>query len=100
MLKNHLISRVLSLLILLGTVTPLVHAREPAFLRESIRARGMGNAFTAVANDEMVLYYNPAGLRSVQYNAYEVLKFNISNNTQVNAPFIGGHGSIDPDNVN
>jgi len=100
MLKNHLISRVLSLLILLGTVTPLVHAGEPAFLRESIRARGMGNAFTAVANDEMVLYYNPAGLRSVQYNVYEILNYNLTNNTQVNAPFISGHGTIDPDNVN
>ena len=52
----------------------LVQAGESSFLRESFRARGMGHAFTAVANDEMVLYYNPAALRSVQYNAYEILK--------------------------
>ena len=80
MLKNHFISRVLSLLILFGIVTSMVHAGEPAFLRESIRARGMGNAFTAVANDEMVLFYNPAGLRSVQYNFYELLAFNVTTN--------------------
>ncbi len=97
MLKNHLISRVLSLLILLGTVTPLVHAGEPAFLRESIRARGMGNAFTAVANDEMVLYYNPAGLRSVQYNAYQLFNFNMTTNVVAPAPL---HGSINSDNMN
>jgi len=30
---------------------PLLQAAEPAFIRESIRARGMGNAFTAAAND-------------------------------------------------
>ena len=34
--------------------TPLILAVEPAFVRESIRARGMGNAFTAAANDEML----------------------------------------------
>ncbi len=41
--------------------TPLLLAVEPAFVRESIRARGMGNAFTAAANDEMLFFYNPAG---------------------------------------
>ena len=43
---------------------PQLQAAEPAFIRESIRARGMGNAFTAAANDEMLLFYNPAALRS------------------------------------
>ena len=33
-------------------------AVEPEFIRESIRARGMGNAFTAAANDEMLFFYN------------------------------------------
>ena len=92
--------RFLLLLVFFSNGASLVQAAEPSFLRESIRARGMGHAFTAVANDEMVLYYNPAALRSVQYNAYEIFKFNVTNNTQVDAPFIGGHGSIDPDNVN
>ena len=59
---------------------PLVHASEPAFVRESLRARGMGNAFTAVANDEMLFFYNPAGLRSVNYNIYEVVGFNYTTN--------------------
>ena len=59
---------------------PVVHASEPAFVRESLRARGMGNAFTAVANDEMLFFYNPAGLRSVNYNIYEIVGFNYTTN--------------------
>ena len=47
-----------------------VQAGEYAALRESLRARGMGGAFTAVANDEYALFYNPAGLRSVYYNIF------------------------------
>ena len=60
--------------------SPLLQAAEPAFIRESIRARGMGNAFTAAANDEMLLFYNPASLRSVYYNMYEVVGFNTTTN--------------------
>ena len=59
---------------------PQLQAAEPAFIRESIRARGMGNAFTAAANDEMLLFYNPAALRSVYYNIYEVVGFNTTTN--------------------
>ncbi len=59
---------------------PLLHASEPAFVRESLRARGMGNAFTAAANDEMLFFYNPAGLRSVNYNIYEIAGFNFTIN--------------------
>ena len=61
---KHL-SALLSLWILF---MPVAHTSEPAFVREGLRARGMGNAFTAVANDEMLFFYNPAGLRSVNYN--------------------------------
>ena len=62
---------------------PLLLAVEPAFVRESLRARGMGNAFTATANDEMLFFYNPAGLRSVNYNIYEVVGFNFTTNQNV-----------------
>jgi hypothetical protein len=43
----------------------------------------MGNAFTAVANDEMTLYYNPAGLRSVRYNMYELVTGSVTTNENV-----------------
>ena len=72
--------RVSVLLYLWILFTPLLQAAEPAFIRESIRARGMGNAFTAAANDEMLLFYNPAALRSVYYNMYEVVGFNTTTN--------------------
>ena len=59
---------------------PLLQSAEPAFVRESLRARGMGNAFTATANDEMLFFYNPAGLRSVKNNIYEIVGYNFTIN--------------------
>ena len=73
---QKLYSRFLLLFVFLTLGATLVQAAEPSFLRESIRARGMGHAFTAVANDEMVLYYNPAALRSVQYNPFKRIILN------------------------
>ncbi|MDY6855666.1 MAG: conjugal transfer protein TraF [Thermodesulfobacteriota bacterium] len=43
-------------------LAPAVYAKEyPALLR-GIRPLGMGGAFTAVADDENAMFYNPAGL--------------------------------------
>jgi len=75
--------RVSVLLYLWILFTPLLQAAEPAFIRESIRARGMGNAFTAAANDEMLLFYNPAALRSVYYNIYQIAGFNTTYNENI-----------------
>ena len=72
--------RIFVLLYLWILFAPLLQAVEPAFVRESIRARGMGNAFTAAANDEMLLFYNTAALRSVFYNIYEVVGLNTTYN--------------------
>jgi len=72
--------RVSVLLYLWILFAPQLQAAEPAFIRESIRARGMGNAFTAAANDEMLLFYNPAALRSVYYNIYQIVGFNTTTN--------------------
>ena len=91
------ILRVFLLLVLFGTSGSLLKAAEPSFLLESIRARGMGNAFTAVANDEMVLFYNPAGLRSVQYNVYQLFNINLTTNVKASGPL---HGSISSDDAN
>ena len=54
----RLISGLLALLLLSMLSVPMIQAGEAVFLRESLRARGMGNAHTAVANDEYVLFYN------------------------------------------
>jgi hypothetical protein len=77
-LRVFLFLSVLTIVFILSA--PLLQAFEPVFVRESLRARGMGNAFTATANDEMLLFYNPAGLRSVNYNIYEVVGFNFTTN--------------------
>lgn len=55
-------------------------AEEPEYLKRSIRAMGMGNAFVAVANDGNALYYNPAGLQSLQYHIYEFLSIGATYN--------------------
>ena len=97
MILQKLYSRFLLLLVFFTLGASLVQAAEPSFLRESIRARGMGHAFTAVANDEMVLYYNPAALRSVQYNPFEIFNFNVTTNVKATGPL---HGSISSDDLN
>jgi len=78
------VARYLSILLCLWYfLLNVVFSSEPDFVRESIRARGMGNAFTAAANDEMVLFYNPAGLRSVHYNIYQIVGFNTTINENI-----------------
>ncbi|RMH61313.1 MAG: type IX secretion system membrane protein PorP/SprF [Calditrichaeota bacterium] len=64
-------------------ISALAWAQNPAssagsagvlFLRSPLSARtaGLGEAFTAVANDENALYYNPAGLANIRYGAFGV----------------------------
>lgn len=54
----------LSLILLL--FCGFVHASETSTLNSSVRALGMGDAFTAVADDDSSLFYNPAGLARVR----------------------------------
>ena len=53
-------------------------AKELRF--RSVRAMGMGNAFTAIANDGDAFYYNPAGLATIRNSRLDVqhAKFMIS----------------------
>jgi hypothetical protein len=62
-----IISRALFMLALVGGLVPAAHADGVKDFRiyqqyQSVRALGMGNAFTAVADDYATLFYNPAGL--------------------------------------
>lgn len=53
-------------LLLVLLAAPLSFAAEfPSFF-EGVRPLGMGGAFTAVADDENALFYNPAGLNKVE----------------------------------
>ncbi|MFH2128920.1 MAG: hypothetical protein ABIK68_00990 [bacterium] len=67
----------IALVVFGGTI---LHADEPQYLRRSIRALGMGDAFVAVANDENALFYNPAGLQSLQQHIVEILTINATLN--------------------
>lgn len=47
-------------------VAATAHAKEAPTTNSSVRALGMGDAFTALADDESSLFYNPAGLARVR----------------------------------
>jgi hypothetical protein len=53
------------LLFLVVVIAPLAHGRELPKFFEGVRPLGMGGAFTAVADDENAVFYNPAGLDRV-----------------------------------
>jgi hypothetical protein len=60
-LKNTLLNKLI--FILLCGFTLIDAAKGPQY--NSIRVRGMGGAFVAVADDRNALYYNPAGLNLI-----------------------------------
>lgn len=63
-------NKIFILIILICLISPIVHAESGdagdagAFLKtgQSVRALGMGKAFTAIADDASASYWNPAGL--------------------------------------
>ena len=52
-------------LILLGSGSNIMAKEYPSFFR-GVRPLGMGGAFTAVADDENAIFYNPAGIPKTQ----------------------------------
>ncbi len=61
-------------------VAPAAMAKELNEFYRGVRAMGMGNAFTAVADDSDAVFYNPAGLAFNQSLAFEFFnpKFDVS----------------------
>lgn len=60
------------LIALLLIATPVFAEELPVFYK-GIRPLGMGGAFTAVADDENALFYNPAGLNKIEgYGGIEI----------------------------
>lgn len=53
-------------IILILILSTKVYSQEYREVGTSIRALGMGNAFTAIVNDKDSLFYNPAGLNKVE----------------------------------
>ena len=56
-------------------------AEEFDFFYRGIRPLGMGDAFTAVANDENAAFYNPAGLDSVKEGRIEAFPVTVGYST-------------------
>ena len=63
MLEKKIVVFLIGILFIYNDVSMLSAKELPAFYR-GIRPLGMGDAFTAVSDDENALFYNPAGLRS------------------------------------
>lgn len=57
-----------SIIVLTGFIfiTSTAYAAEISSFYRGIRPLGMGNAFTAIADDENSIYYNPAGLNNIE----------------------------------
>ncbi len=69
------LSIVRSLALILIFIQTNAFAVETSTLNSSVRALGMGDAFTAVANDSSSLFYNPAGLvrvRGINWKIFDV----------------------------
>lgn len=77
---------ILLLVPLIATAQDGKGGQAGAFLRVGVGARalGMGNAFTATANDASAIYWNPAGLGSVEsiefIGAYSILSLQRGHN--------------------
>lgn len=55
-----------ALLALLVTLAPSARTEPISTMNSSVRALGMGDAFTALSDDSSALFYNPAGLARVR----------------------------------
>ena len=58
-----------------GIETP-IYAEEFRPLYRGARAQAMGNAFTAVADDEQAIFYNPAGLAGITNFSWNIAAIN------------------------
>jgi len=83
-LKKSLLAKCCFLFLVATCLTSqALFGEEPEHLRQSVRALGMGGAFVAVANDEYTLFYNPAGLQSVQQTIVEILTASATTNSNL-----------------
>lgn len=57
---------IFGLVVALGGTCSLCAAKAYPVLHRGVRPLGMGGAFTALADDENALFYNPAGLSAIQ----------------------------------
>lgn len=80
LIQRTLLIRFAGFLLALFCLVGELAADEPPFIRHSARSLGMGGAGIAVADDMSVLFYNPAGLQSVDNNRLEILSAGISYN--------------------
>ena len=53
------------ILFLLILTANIAHSKELFEMNTSVRALGMGNAYTAIVHDSDCVFYNPAGLAIV-----------------------------------
>jgi len=82
------------ILLILGALMPRkIYAQAYSDIGVSARAVGMGNAFTAVADDVYSIYYNPAGLATLERpefaTTYAQLYPGLTDNSSLQNSFFG-----------
>jgi tetratricopeptide (TPR) repeat protein len=91
-MKNKL-KKILVLLLIVGVIQPGVLWAAYEDLGTSARVTAMGNAYTAVADDAYAIYYNPAGLATLDRpevaSTYAKLLTGLSDNSNLQNSFVG-----------
>ncbi|MCP3921026.1 MAG: hypothetical protein GY714_00425 [Desulfobacterales bacterium] len=94
--KNNTFKYIILIIICFAFNT--AHSAELKSFFKGVRPLGMGNAFTAVADDKNVLFYNPAGLAKLQKFEFALIDpiIEVSKNT---IDLIDDARDIDTDNT-
>lgn len=91
-MKNRL-KKILVLLLIIGVIQPGALWAAYEDLGTSARVTAMGNAYTAVADDAYAIYYNPAGLATLERpevaSTYSKLLTGLSDNSNLQNSFVG-----------
>lgn len=91
------------LLWVVGVAMPQAMAEEFRPLYRGARAQAMGNAFTAIADDEQAIFYNPAGLANIQGYSFKLATANldVSNDLYLNyAEYTAAFGNLSLSTLN
>lgn len=81
--------KIICLLIILLCCSVMLYADTFTTPGIGARAMGMGNAFTAIADDVYAVYYNPAGLVNVKYQQLSAMYYNMYEDGLISNMFFG-----------
>lgn len=60
-MKNYILNLIINIILIIFLCLEVVHSAERPVTFSDARVMGMGNTFTAIADDKNMLFFNPAG---------------------------------------